>query len=339
MSDLTSTIKLARRFAQNKKNVLENTANAASENKKYYFTEYKRATNELTEAVIKLRNFNFEKESINFLNTYSKISEIPNVKILSWDNDSLNVKRDKIICYEPYTDKFYKIPDTEIHISMTDGKVTFMSEDTRYMRDGYWSGYYNELQVHPHVDTNGVPCLGSCEATLAEQFSENDYYGMVITAIGFLQSVNIDDIAGAAICRWDECDRDGVIIKDGHDPEVNEYEGYGCETEALEKYGHMVMCEECGEMVPEDDAHYCDVCGRTVCEDCWNEDAGACVVCATEELCKCEACGLYINPSNEEFYQTPTGEIFCIDCYDEYKEFMKKNYTEKELEELGLYLD
>ncbi len=44
---------------------------------------------------------------------------------------------------------------------------------------------------------------------------------------------------------------------------------HGCETVTI-------ICENCGEEVPEDDAHYCDscdaaLCDHCICEDCENE--------------------------------------------------------------------
>lgn len=83
---------------------------------------------------------------------------------------------------------------------------------------------------------------------------------------------------------------------------INGY-GYVCEDCRNERFYY---CEECGEWMHEDDAHWIECEERYVCQDCIDN-----------YYARCEDCGEYYR--TEDMHECEDGWL-CEDCYDERKE-------------------
>ena len=97
-----------------------------------------------------------------------------------------------------------------------------------------------------------------------------------------------------------------------------------------------VVCEDCGDVIPYDDAvqyndgFYCETCatenmGLTRCEDCgdwFNPEYEGLTTCTGDRVCGacsdsyyyCEDCGEYY-PESESNYNDADGCYYCDDCY------------------------
>lgn len=173
-----------------------------------------------------------------------------------------------LIIYEEVSERYFWVGNVRIEINTSYGTIYFYSDENN--KKGYW----NNMQFHPHIDGHGEACYGDSDAAFATQLAEKEFYGLYLTAINFLQSVNVNDVAGYAVSYWDECDEDGNIIKEGHCPEENEYGFSNYDDSMYYKRQYescTVECNICGSEIDEDDSYTCEDCGIQVCVDCINE--------------------------------------------------------------------
>ena len=102
--------------------------------------------------------------------------------------------------------------------------------------------------------------------------------------------------------------------KDGHRPEPDEYDGYGCGDDSYDYY-----CEVCDMGLGEDDVYYCENCGGYFCEDhasyCDELGYSLCNTCRDERYYSCVDCGRLMHEDCVDYY-TESGEPICQDCYE-----------------------
>jgi len=68
-------------------------------------------------------------------------------------------------------------------------------------------GFTQDNPTHaPHVASDGRPCLGTARIEFDECMIQCRFYHLVVTTISFLESINIDDGAGAICDRWPYAD-------------------------------------------------------------------------------------------------------------------------------------
>ena len=182
----------------------------------------------------------------------------------------------------------------QIDINLNNYVARFINlNNTRY-------NYWGDDGHHPHVSNSGSACLGNLSETLALANQSNDLYIAVLQCIGFLQTYDPSDCAGAYYRAWDRVDEDGNIIEEGN---MNIYE-----------------CDVCGEQYEdEDDIYYCEHCGRRVCTNCevYVERYGysVCPECFKEYYVECEKCGDYVLRNDAE--QDSNGDWYCEECAEE----------------------
>lgn len=93
-------------------------------------------------------------------------------------------------------------------------KINLHTSEIRFDSNTRHRSYWTPQDPHPHVNgNNGEACLGNISSTIAELCAQTQLYALVITLINFLESVNIEDVAGKNIYNWDEVDEDGNIIQ------------------------------------------------------------------------------------------------------------------------------
>lgn len=162
------------------------------------------------------------------------------------------------------------------------------------------NNYWGENGHHPHVSDSGSACLGNLSDTLAIANEENNLYIAVLQCIGFLQTYDPSDCAGAYYRAWDRVDEEGNIIEEGN---MDIYE-----------------CDVCGvRYEDEDDLYTCEHCGKRMCTDCevYVEEYGysVCPDCFDEFYVECEECGKYVLRNDAE--QDSNGDWYCSGCAEE----------------------
>ena len=182
----------------------------------------------------------------------------------------------------------------QIDINLNNYEVRFINlNNTRY-------NYWGEDGHHPHVSNTGGACLGNLSETLAMANEENNLYIAVLQCIGFLQTYDPSDCAGAYYRAWDRVDEEGNIIEEGN----------------MDIY----KCDVCGERYEdEDEMYYCEHCGKRICPNCeqWIEgyEYSICPDCFDEFYVECEECGSYVLRNDAE--QDSNGDWYCNECADE----------------------
>lgn len=182
----------------------------------------------------------------------------------------------------------------QIDINLNNYVVRFTNlNNTRY-------NYWGENGHHPHVNNTGSACLGNLSETLAIANEENNLYIAVLQCIGFLQTYDPSDCAGAYYRAWDKVDEEGNIIEEGNMA--------------------IYTCDYCGERFDnEDDLYTCEHCGRRICEGCEvyveEYEYSVCPDCFDEFYVECEECGKYVLRNDAE--QDSNGDWYCSGCAED----------------------
>ena len=182
----------------------------------------------------------------------------------------------------------------QIDINLNNYMPNFTNlNNTRY-------NYWGDDGHHPHVSSTGSACLGNLSETLAMANEENNLYIAVLQCIGFLQTYDPSDCAGAYYRAWDKVDEDGNVIEEGN---MDIYE-----------------CDVCGERFEDEDELYtCEHCGKRMCSGCeqWVEEYeySVCPDCFDEFYVECEECGKHVLRNDAE--QDSNGDWYCSGCAEE----------------------
>lgn len=236
------------------------------------------------------------------------------------DEKRIEVDVKDVRCFEPITGRYYDIGGATIFIPLTaDGRILFRENIFSHLREGFWDKT-DKRQIHPHVNTQGSPCLGNCEDRVVNCIISERWQDAFTILLDYLQSVDIGDCAGYAVAFWDEVDENGNLIREGHTPEWNEYDENYTSSEYCERY----MCDICGELLRDDEAYTCFDCGRVVCEDHFSyvSDECVCTNCLSDHYYRCADCGEYVHV---DYAYEHNGEWYCEDCYNEIEKDEEEN--------------
>ena len=91
-----------------------------------------------------------------------------------------------------WCDTTYEMGRYVISIPLGEGRLTIMPADGNEV-EGY---------PHPHVASDGAPCLGNIGATVAQLLGEGEHFQLVTTLLEFLRSYNPDN-PYLRLERWD----------------------------------------------------------------------------------------------------------------------------------------
>lgn len=287
-------------------NVLEQKKNKTNENK---INNYKREI-EIYETHIEAAKIEIER----YEKEIEKIKEENNVNYKEQIEMIKNNKKVENVYYEPIENKLV-IDTVELRMTNEDikddiralGKMRIKIDisdfsTTMFNLTNKRPNYWGEQGNHPHVSSSGNACLGNSDYMFAQAKEENSFYITFLICLGYLETYDYLDCAGAYYVSWDKIDEDGNIIEDGHLP----YDVYECTV--------------CGELVDEDDAYYCHQCGEYACDEhiyyIESEDDYVCQNCIDLYYSKCDCCGEY--EKTEYTTELENGDIYCSDCAKEY---------------------
>lgn len=133
-----------------------------------------------------------EKEAAKL---FKKLCDVDKVDGLEVDGSLLKISTALLCATDARTGLSHEIGKMLITIDITSGKVRFLNQTRKV--EAYWP----EANA-PHVDGNGTACLGNAAQTIQQLFATMDLQTLVVFLIGFVESVNISDRAGAYITRW-----------------------------------------------------------------------------------------------------------------------------------------
>ena len=294
-------------------NVLEQKKNKTNENKTI---KYKREI-EIKEGEIEIYKTHIEAAKIEierYEKEIRKIKEEDNVNYKEQIEMIKNNVKVEDVYYEPIENKLV-IDTVELRMTNEDikddiralGKMRIKIgiddfSTTMFNLTNKRTNYWGEFGNHPHISSSGNACLGNSDYMIAQAKEEDNFYITFLICLGYLETYDYSDCAGAYYISWDKIDEDGNIIEEGHLP---------CD---------VYECTVCGELVDEDDAYYCQQCGEYACEDhiyyIENDDAYICQNCIDLYYSRCDCCGKYKRTENTT--ELENGDIYCSYCAEEY---------------------
>lgn len=257
----------------------------------------------IREELEKINRYTFElKELEDKLETMTRDLHIKIKEQL--DNARTNPMIEKILVEENYIEVYTK------QLTATDGEYRFLVNAYRIEikpkdMDIRVYGIHEDLcressfsshDPHPHVSgVTGKPCWGNTELLLVEMFEQKQIDVVIQLVIDYLQTFNLEDVAGRHIKNWQCVDEEG-----------NELE---C---PFEEYS----CHICDAQLDEDDYYTCDECGEIICSDCyyWINDEIICDNCVDRNYTYSNLEDRYIN--NDDVITCN----YCGECFSDYYE-------------------
>lgn len=172
--------------------------------------QIKQLRNRLTTA---LRDYNLKKAKTAHVskddyrkrleNEIDKIYQMSKVKKVTISKDgTLSVTTDILYCTNSATGLEHEIGAFRIEVRGL-GEDYFSEEDSLLFHNltRKTNAMEEEMQA-PHVFSDGVACLGSLEDVLPDLYSEYECAAIVMLAIQFIETANVDDDAGRYITAW-----------------------------------------------------------------------------------------------------------------------------------------
>lgn len=170
------------------------------------------------------------------------------------DEDTIIVKT-KVLNFFDEKGTEYIGSNYSININTSRNEIRIFGNNTK---KGGWS----DTDSHPHINgTNGQACFGNLNTTLADLFSQKEYYAMTLMLINFLESVDIKDSVGKFAYKWDRI-VNGEIIP-ASDAKV--VECYHCgrhitEDEDVTRAYLTIETDEDGNEYVDDAVDICEDC-------------------------------------------------------------------------------
>ena len=128
---------------------------------------------------------------------FDKLLAVPKVRDVQIADGTVKVFTDVLFCTDPRTKVMHEIGAFRIELYTSHGDVRWHNL-TRKVEGTYWNGGANA----PHVDAGGKACLGTMAEIIPELVANYEFAALAMVAIQFVESVNVDDRAGAHINKW-----------------------------------------------------------------------------------------------------------------------------------------
>jgi hypothetical protein len=147
-----------------------------------------------------------EADMAKFGEEFERMLAIPRVLKVVMDEKCITAYVDTLTCVNPKTGKRHLIGKFRIVLSLNPGSgdsiVTWHNLD-RQVGDMF----------APHVyASDGHACLGNASAIFPELIGKFEYAAALQIAIAFIESVNVDDSAGAKIVEWPVVEEKGAAV-------------------------------------------------------------------------------------------------------------------------------
>jgi len=142
---------------------------------------------------------------------YKLLSELPMVESCRFSGTEFKITTYHLHMLNPDNDKYFSLGCMEFTFQPLNASSTLKIKNLTRIHSGYW-----DRCAHPHIQQNSNGCQGTLKSSLAELFGSGEYAAGVEQIILFLQTVNLDDPAGALIVNWPLSDGifpDGKYIK------------------------------------------------------------------------------------------------------------------------------
>lgn len=225
---------------------------------------------------------NSEETRAKIMDEFNKILDIKGIVKFEIDSDKLAFYTDTI--YMPVNGARYLAGKYKILVNPNNSEVRFQNLTPENMRRSYWG----EKCMHPHISDSGNACLGNASEILMQLIIQNEWSGLAMMLIAYLESVNLNDGAGRFYVNWDRVDADGKIVAKG----IN-----------TNNPRETVTCHKCGKDIDIRNESYgtCNDCGHVFCTEHYDylESRGfnVCGECH-ENYVKCAHCGKEIKKSH-----------------------------------------
>lgn len=148
--------------------------------------------------VSKLSKGKFDAEDLDkFGQEYDKLLSLPKVKQVDVWPGVIQVTTDLLFCQNPRTKKIHEIGKFLIKIDFGNDEPGVKWFNQTRQIDGYKCG----MQA-PHIFPEGQACLGNIETIIPELIANYEFSALIMLAIQFVESVNLDDDAGQYLENW-----------------------------------------------------------------------------------------------------------------------------------------
>ena len=237
------------------------------------------------------------KKDLEQILTLDKIKSITS----SSDGKGLSVRTELLYGYTQHN-RCFKLAPYNITINFIDGSIRFDCPQA-FKRRSCWS----ESCPHPHISTEGEACFGNIASTIAQLLADMELFALITILLNYLESINVEDVAGEYCTNWDEVDPDThELIREGR---INKESDYYATLE----HGGQYKCGICGEYV--DDAIYCDACEHYACREhaIYIQDVQEWGCTGCDDIAYCEQCDEYYT---EDYitYCDKCGARICTNC-------------------------
>jgi len=155
---------------------------------------------QVTEEVSLLNKLNLLKNdranySLMVETEFAQFLKMDQIKDVYWRGTALCFRTRELCATDPRTGHLHSIGEFTIVLDSTSGQPRWFNTTRRVhgMR---------EKQMAPHVWADGLACLGSVSGVLPRLLATRKYYACALVCLAFIESVNVDDGAGAHIHKW-----------------------------------------------------------------------------------------------------------------------------------------
>jgi len=126
---------------------------------------------------------------------FDKLLEIDKVIGVEVSTKRVEVYTKNLYCTDPRSNVVHDIGKFRISIPIGKGTILWHNLTRRIY------GYSEDMHA-PHVFKEGKACLGNAEQVLPELIAKYQFSIIAMYAIQFIESVNVEDSAGAKIINW-----------------------------------------------------------------------------------------------------------------------------------------
>jgi len=128
------------------------------------------------------------------------------IESIKFRGNIFSIRTKRLFFVDPRSNKRHELGKMQIDIDQNRGSVTFRNLTQTI------PGYQNGMNA-PHVFADGHACWGNAESTVSQLIAMYEYASLADFLIGYLQSVNVDDPAGAKCDRWPLAKTDEEYVK------------------------------------------------------------------------------------------------------------------------------